>query len=210
MKKKSLIISALTLVLALLALFSFFQARKHPVERVTKEYITNKEVETEPSASKPSSSSSSSTTLSSSSKEEKVEVSKETQEVVSQFLEADVTYDLTVKSLLSRSETLSKIMTKEAYEQLKIQSTTDSLVAMTNKWLTTKQVDTSSGDVQLASQKYHSANVTPSASEPHRFYVELSYGETPVTTNESQSKTQLLWLSVTDNKVSDVEIITTK
>jgi len=91
-----------------------------------------------------------------------------------------------------------------------VQSTTDSLVAMTNKWLTTKQVDTSSGEVQLVSQKYQSASVTPSASEPHRFYVELHYDETPVTTKETQSKTQLLWLSVTDNKVSDVEIITTK
>ena len=139
-----------------------------------------------------------------------MEVSSETKALVSQFLMTDVTYDLTVKSILARSETLSKIMTKEAYEQLKIQSTTESLVAMTNKWLTTKQVDTSSGDVQLVSQKYQSANVTPSAQEPNRFYVELNYDETPVTTKETQSKTQLLWLSVTDNKVSDVEIITTK
>ncbi|AYG02035.1 hypothetical protein [Lactococcus allomyrinae] len=203
MKKKSLIIITLTLVLALLALFSFLQARKHPIERVSQEYITNKETKTK--ASMPESSSSTS-----SSKEEKVEVSQETQDLVSQFLMTDVTYDLTVQSLLERSTLLSKIMTKTAYEQLNIQSTTESLVALTNKWLTTKQVDTSSGEVQLVSQKYQSANVTPSASEPDRFYVELHYDETPVTTNETQSKTQLLWLSITDNKISDVEIITTK
>ncbi|MCL2113261.1 MAG: hypothetical protein FWH31_04850 [Streptococcaceae bacterium] len=203
MKKKSLIIIALTVVLMLIGLCSFLQARKHPVERVSKEYITNKKTQASSSAPEPSS-------ASSSSKEEKVEVNQATQEVISQFLMTDVTYDLTVKSILARSETLSKIMTQEAYKQLKVQSTTDSLVAMTNKWLTTKQVDTSSGEVQLVSQKYQSASVTPSASEPHRFYVELHYDETPVTTKETQSKTQLLWLSVTDNKVSDVEIITTK
>ncbi|WP_251909567.1 hypothetical protein [Lactococcus cremoris] len=203
MKKKSLIIVAILLVLALIGVFAFLQARKQPIERVSKEYITNQS--TQP---KVSTSESSSSTFSS--KEAKVEVSSETKALVSQFLMTDVTYDLTVKSILARSETLSKIMTKEAYEQLKIQSTTESLVAMTNKWLTTKQVDTSSGDVQLVSQKYQSANVTPSAQEPNRFYVELNYDETPVTTKETQSKTQLLWLSVTDNKVSDVEIITTK
>lgn len=203
MKKKSLIIVAILLVLALISVFAFLQARKQPIERVSKEYITNQS--TQP---KVSTSESSSSTFSS--KEAKVEVSSETKALVSQFLMTDVTYDLTVKSILARSETLSKIMTKEAYEQLKIQSTTESLVAMTNKWLTTKQVDTSSGDVQLVSQKYQSANVTPSAQEPNRFYVELNYDETPVTTKETQSKTQLLWLSVTDNKVSDVEIITTK
>lgn len=203
MKKKSLIIVAILLVLALIGVFAFLQARKQPIERVSKEYITNQS--TQP---KVSTSESSSSTFSS--KEAKVEVSSEIKALVSQFLMTDVTYDLTVKSILARSETLSKIMTKEAYEQLKIQSTTESLVAMTNKWLTTKQVDTSSGDVQLVSQKYQSANVTPSAQEPNRFYVELNYDETPVTTKETQSKTQLLWLSVTDNKVSDVEIITTK
>ena len=203
MKKKSLIIVAILLVLALIGVFAFLQARKQPIERVSKEYITNQS--TQP---KVSTSESSSSTFSS--KEAKVEVSSETKALVSQFLMTDVTYDLTVKSILARSETLSKIMTKEAYEQLKIQSTTESLVAMTNKWLTTKQVDTSSGDVQFVSQKYQSANVTPSAQEPNRFYVELNYDETPVTTKETQSKTQLLWLSVTDNKVSDVEIITTK
>lgn len=203
MKKKSLIIVAILLVLALIGVFAFLQARKQPIERVSKEYITNQS--TQP---KVSTSESSSSTFSS--KEAKVEVSSETQALVSQFLMTDVTYDLTVKSILARSETLSKIMTKDAYEQMKIQSTTESLVAMTNKWLTTKQVDTSSGDVQLVSQKYQSANVTPSAQEPNRFYVELNYDETPVTTKETQSKTQLLWLSVTDNKVSDVEIITTK
>lgn len=203
MKKKSLIIVAILLVLALISVFAFLQARKQPIERVSKEYITNQS--TQP---KVSTSESSSSTFSS--KEAKVEVSSETKALVSQFLMTDVTYDLTVKSILARSETLSKIMTKEAYEQLKIQSTTESLVVMTNKWLTTKQVDTSSGDVQLVSQKYQSANVTPSAQEPNRFYVELNYDETPVTTKETQSKTQLLWLSVTDNKVSDVEIITTK
>ena len=203
MKKKSLIIVAILLVLALIGVFAFLQARKQPIERVSKEYITNQS--TQP---KVSTSESSSSTFSS--KEAKVEVSSETQALVSQFLMTDVTYDLTVKSILARSETLSKLMTKEAYEQMKIQSTTESLVAMTNKWLTTKQVDTSSGDVQLVSQKYQSANVTPSAQEPNRFYVELNYDETPVTTKETQSKTQLLWVSVTDNKVSDVEIITTK
>lgn len=203
MKKKSLIIVAILLVLALIGVFAFLQARKQPIERVSKEYITNQS--TQP---KVSTSESSSSTFSS--KEAKVEVSSETKALVSQFLMTDVTYDLTVKSILARSETLSKIMTKEAYEQLKIQSTTESLVAMTNKWLTTKQVDTSSGDVQLVSQKYQSANVTPSAQEPNRFYVELNYDETPVTTKKTQSKTQLLWLFVTDNKVSDVEIITTK
>ena len=203
MKKKSLIIVAILLVLALIGVFAFLQARKQPIERVSKEYITNQS--TQP---KVSTSESSSSTFSS--KETKVEVSSETQALVSQFLMTDVTYDLTVKSILARSETLSKLMTKEAYEQMKIQSTTESLVAMTNKWLTTKQVDTSSGDVQLVSQKYQSANVTPSAQEPNRFYVELNYDETPVTTKETQSKTQLLWLSVTDNKISDVEIITTK
>lgn len=203
MKKKSLIIVAILLVLALIGVFAFLQARKQPIERVSKEYITNQS--TQP---KVSTSESSSSTFSS--KEAKVEVSSETKAMVSQFLMTDVTYDLTVKSILARSETLSKLMTKEAYEQMKIQSTTESLVAMTNKWLTTKQVDTSSGDVQLVSQKYQSANVTPSAQEPNRFYVELNYDETPVTTKETQSKTQLLWLSVTDNKVSDVEIITTK
>lgn len=203
MKKKSLIIVAILLVLALIGVFAFLQARKQPIERVSKEYITNQSTQPKVSASE-----SSSSTFSS--KEAKVEVTSETKALVSQFLMTDVTYDLTVKSILARSETLSKIMTKEAYEQLKIQSTTESLVAMTNKWLTTKQVDTSSGDVQLVSQKYQSANVTPSAQEPNRFYVELNYDETPVTTKETQSKTQLLWLSVTDNKVSDVEIITTK
>lgn len=203
MKKKSLIMVAILLVLALIGVFAFLQARKQPIERVSKEYITNQS--TQP---KVSTSESSSSTFSS--KEAKVEVSSETQALVSQFLMTDVTYDLTVKSILARSETLSELMTKEAYEQMKIQSTTESLVAMTNKWLTTKQVDTSSGDVQLVSQKYQSANVTPSAQEPNRFYVELNYDETPVTTKETQSKTQLLWLSVTDNKVSDVEIITTK
>lgn len=203
MKKKSLIIVAILLVLGLIGVFVFLQARKQPIERVSKEYITNQS--TQP---KVSTSESSSSTFSS--KEAKVEVSSETKALVSQFLMTDVTYDLTVKSILARSETLSKLMTKEAYEQMKIQSTTESLVAMTNKWLTTKQVDTSSGDVQLVSQKYQSANVTPSAQEPNRFYVELNYDETPVTTKETQSKTQLLWLSVTDNKVSDVEIITTK
>lgn len=203
MKKKSLIIVAILLVLALIGVFAFLQARKQPIERVSKEYITNQS--TQP---KVSTSESSSSTFSS--KEAKVEVSSETKALVSQFLITDVTYDLTVKSILARSETLSKLMTKEAYEQMKIQSTTESLVAMTNKWLTTKQVDTSSGDVQLVSQKYQSANVTPSAQEPNRFYVELNYDETPVTTKETQSKTQLLWVSVTDNKVSDVEIITTK
>ncbi|KSU19421.1 hypothetical protein [Lactococcus lactis] len=203
MKKKSLIIVAILLVLALIGVFAFLQARKQPIERVSKEYITNQS--TQP---KVSTSESSSSTFSS--KEAKVEVSSETKALVSQFLMTDVTYDLTVKSILARSETLSKIMTKDAYEQMKIQSTTESLVAMTNKWLTTKQVDTSSGDVQLVSQKYQSANVTPSAQEPNRFYVELNYDETPVTTKETQSKTQLLWVSVTDNKVSDVEIITTK
>ncbi|MDT2882385.1 hypothetical protein [Lactococcus lactis] len=203
MKKKSLIIVAILLVLALIGVFAFLQARKQPTERVSKEYITNQS--TQP---KVSTSESSSSTFSS--KEAKVEVTSETKALVSQFLMTDVTYDLTVKSILARSETLSKLMTKEAYEQMKIQSTTESLVAMTNKWLTTKQVDTSSGDVQLVSQKYQSANVTPSAQEPNRFYVELNYDETPVTTKETQSKTQLLWLSVTDNKVSDVEIITTK
>lgn len=203
MKKKSLIIGAILLVLALIGVFAFLQARKQPVERVSKEYITNQSTQTKVSTSEPSSSTFSS-------KEAKVEVSSETKALVSQFLMTDVTYDLTVKSILARSETLSKIMTKDAYEQLKIQSTTESLVAMTNKWLTTKQVDTSSGDVQLVSQKYQSANVTPSAQEPNRFYVELNYDETPVTTKETQSKTQLLWVSVTENKVSDVEIITTK
>lgn len=203
MKKKSLIIVAILLVLALIGVFAFLQARKQPIERVSKEYITNQS--TQP---KVSTSESSSSTFSS--KEAKVEVSSETKALVSQFLMTDVTYDLSVKSILARSETLSKIMTKDAYEQMKIQSTTESLVAMTNKWLTTKQVDTSSGDVQLVSQKYQSANVTPSAQEPNRFYVELNYDETPVTTKETQSKTQLLWVSVTDNKVSDVEIITTK
>lgn len=203
MKKKSLIIVAILLVLALIGVFAFLQARKQPIERVSKEYITNQS--TPP---KVSTSESSSSTFSS--KEAKVEVSSETKALVSQFLMTDVTYDLTVKSILARSETLSKLMTKDAYEQMKIQSTTESLVAMTNKWLTTKQVDTSSGDVQLVSQKYQSANVTPSAQEPNRFYVELNYDETPVTTKETQSKTQLLWVSVTDNKVSDVEIITTK
>ncbi|WKB49884.1 hypothetical protein QYH60_13480 (plasmid) [Lactococcus lactis subsp. lactis] len=203
MKKKSLIIVAILLVLALIGVFAFLQARKQPIERVSKEYITNQS--TQP---KVSTSESSSSTFSS--KEAKVEVSSETKALVSQFLMTDVTYDLTVKSILARSETLSKLMTKDAYEQMKIQSTTESLVAMTNKWLTTKQVDTSSGDVQLVSQKYQSANVTPSAQEPNRFYVELNYDETPVTTKETQSKTQLLWVSVTDNKVSDVEIITTK
>ncbi|MGF2216270.1 hypothetical protein ACQUD4_11645 [Lactococcus lactis] len=203
MKKKSLIIVAILLVLALIGVFAFLQARKQPIERVSKEYITNQS--TPP---KVSTSESSSSTFSS--KEAKVEVSSETKALVSQFLMTDVTYDLTVKSILARSETLSKLMTKDAYDQMKIQSTTESLVAMTNKWLTTKQVDTSSGDVQLVSQKYQSANVTPSAQEPNRFYVELNYDETPVTTKETQSKTQLLWVSVTDNKVSDVEIITTK
>lgn len=203
MKKKSLIIVAILLVLTLIGVFTFLQARKQPKERVSKEYITNQS--TQP---KVSTSESSSSTFSS--KEAKVEVSSETKALVSQFLMTDVTYDLTVKSILARSEMLSKIMTKDAYEQMKIQSTTESLVAMTNKWLTTKQVDTSSGDVQLVSQKYQSANVTPSAQEPNRFYVELNYDETPVTTKETQSKTQLLWVSVTDNKVSDVEIITTK
>lgn len=203
MKKKSLIIVAILLVLTLIGVFAFLQARKQPIERVSKEYITNQS--TQP---KVSTSESSSSTFSS--KEAKVEVSSETKALVSQFLMTDVTYDLTVKSILARSETLSKIMTKDAYEHMKIQSTTESLVAMTNKWLTTKQVDTSSGDVQLVSQKYQSANVTPSAQEPNRFYVELNYDETPVTTKETQSKTQLLWVSVTDNKVSDVEIITTK
>lgn len=203
MKKKSLIIVAILLVLALIGVFAFLQARKQPIERVSKEYITNQS--TPP---KVSTSESSSSTFSS--KEAKVEISSETKALVSQFLMTDVTYDLTVKSILARSETLSKLMTKDAYEQMKIQSTTESLVAMTNKWLTTKQVDTSSGDVQLVSQKYQSANVTPSAQEPNRFYVELNYDETPVTTKETQSKTQLLWVSVTDNKVSDVEIITTK
>lgn len=203
MKKKSLIIVAILLVLALIGVFAFLQARKQPIERVSKEYITNQS--TQP---KVSTSESSSSTFSS--KEAKVEVSSETKALVSQFLMTDVTYDLTVKSILARSETLSKIMTKDAYEQMKIQSNTESLVAMTNKWLTTKQVDTSSGDVQLVSQKYQSANVTPSAQEPNLFYVELNYDETPVTTKETQSKTQLLWVSVTDNKVSDVEIITTK
>ncbi|MGX7012372.1 hypothetical protein [Lactococcus cremoris] len=203
MKKKSLIIVAILLVLTLIGVFAFLQGRKQPIERVSKEYITNQS--TQP---KVSTSESSSSTFSS--KEAKVEVSSETKALVSQFLMTDVTYDLTVKSILARSETLSKIMTKDAYEQMKIQSTTESLVAMTNKWLTTKQVDTSSGDVQLVSQKYQSANVTPSAQEPNRFYVELNYDETPVTTKETQSKTQLLWVSVTDNKVSDVEIITTK
>ncbi|MGF7496641.1 hypothetical protein ABUK63_11745 [Lactococcus lactis] len=203
MKKKLLIIVAILLVLALIGVFAFLQARKQPIERVSKEYITNQS--TPP---KVSTSESSSSTFSS--KEAKVEVSSETKALVSQFLMTDVTYDLTVKSILARSETLSKLMTKDAYEQMKIQSTTESLVAMTNKWLTTKQVDTSSGDVQLVSQKYQSANVTPSAQEPNRFYVELNYDETPVTTKETQSKTQLLWVSVTDNKVSDVEIITTK
>lgn len=203
MKKRSLIIVAILLVLALIGVFAFLQARKQPIERVSKEYITNQS--TQP---KVSTSESSSSTFSS--KGAKVEVTSETKSLVSQFLMTDVTYDLTVKSILARSETLSKLMTKEAYEQMKIQSTTESLVAMTNKWLTTKQVDTSSGDVQLVSQKYQSANVTPSAQEPNRFYVELNYDETPVTTKETQSKTQLLWLSVTDNKVSDVEITTTK
>lgn len=203
MKKKSLIIVAILLVLALIGVFAFLQARKQPIERVSKEYITNQS--TPP---KVSTSESSSSTFSS--KEAKVEVTSETKALVSQFLMTDVTYDLTVKSILARSETLSKLMTKDAYEQMKIQSTTESLVAMTNKWLTTKQVDTSSGDVQLVSQKYQSANVTPSAQEPNRFYVELNYDETPVTTKETQSKTQLLWVSVTNNKVSDVEIITTK
>ena len=203
MKKKSLIIVAILLVLALIGVFAFLQARKQPIERVSKEYITNQS--TQP---KVSTSESSSSTFSS--KEAKVEVSSETKALVSQFLMTDVTYDLTVKSILARSETLSKIMTKDAYEQMKIQSNTESLVAMTNKWLTTKQVDTSSGDVQLVSQKYQSANVTPSAQEPNLFYVELNYDETPVTTKETQSKTQLLWVSVTDNKVSDVEFITTK
>lgn len=203
MKKKSLIIGAILLVLALIGVFAFLQARKQPVERVSKEYITNQSTQTKVSTPE-----SSSSTFSS--KEAKVEVSSETKALVSQFLMTDVTYDLTVKSILARSETLSKIMTKDAYEQMKIQSTTESLVAMTNKWLTTKQVDTSSGDVQLVSQKYQSANVTPSAQEPNRFYVELNYDETPVTTKETQSKTQLLWVSVTENKVSDVEIITTK
>lgn len=203
MKKKSLIIVAILLVLALIGVFAFLQARKQPIERVSKEYITNQSTQSKVSTSEPSSSTFSS-------KEAKVEVSSETKALVSQFLMTDVTYDLTVKSILARSETLSKLMTKDAYEQMKIQSTTESLVAMTNKWLTTKQVDTSSGDVQLVSQKYQSANVTPSAQEPNRFYVELNYDETPVTTKETQSKTQLLWLSVTDNKVSDVEIITTK
>lgn len=203
MKKRSLIIVAILLVLTLIGVFAFLQGRKQPIERVSKEYITNQS--TQP---KVSTSESSSSTFSS--KEAKVEVSSETKALVSQFLMTDVTYDLTVKSILARSETLSKIMTKDAYEQMKIQSTTESLVAMTNKWLTTKQVDTSSGDVQLVSQKYQSANVTPSAQEPNRFYVELNYDETPVTTKETQSKTQLLWVSVTDNKVSDVEIITTK
>lgn len=203
MKKKSLIIGVILLVLALIGVFAFLQARKQPVERVSKEYITNQSTQTKVSTPE-----SSSSTFSS--KEAKVEVSSETKALVSQFLMTDVTYDLTVKSILARSETLSKIMTKDAYEQMKIQSTTESLVAMTNKWLTTKQVDTSSGDVQLVSQKYQSANVTPSAQEPNRFYVELNYDETPVTTKETQSKTQLLWVSVTDNKVSDVEIITTK
>ncbi|MDG4969812.1 hypothetical protein [Lactococcus lactis] len=203
MKKKSLIIVAILLVLALIGVFAFLQARKQPIERVSKEYITNQSIQPKVSTSE-----SSSSTFSS--KEAKVEVSSETKALVSQFLMTDVTYDLTVKSILARSETLSKIMTKDAYEQMKIQSTTESLVAMTNKWLTTKQVDTSSGDVQLVSQKYQSANVTPSAQEPNRFYVELNYDETPVTTKETQSKTQLLWVSVTDNKVSDVEIITTK
>lgn len=205
MKKKSLIIGAILLVLALIGVFAFLQARKQPVERVSKEYITNQSTQTKVSTSESSSSSSIF-----SSKEAKVEVSSETKALVSQFLMTDVTYDLTVKSILARSETLSKLMTKDAYEQMKIQSTTESLVAMTNKWLTTKQVDTSSGDVQLVIQKYQSANVTPSAQEPNRFYVELNYDEKPVTTKETQSKTQLLWLSVTDNKVSDVEIITTK
>lgn len=203
MKKKSLIIVAILLVLALIGVFAFLQARKQPIERVSKEYITNQSA-----PPKVSTSESSSSTFSS--KEAKVEISSETKALVSQFLMTDVTYDLTVKSILARSETLSKLMTKDAYEQMKIQSTTESLVAMTNKWLTTKQVDTSSGDVQLVSQKYQSANVTPSAQEPNRFYVELNYDETPVTTKETQSKTQLLWVSVTDNKVSDVEIITTK
>ncbi|TNU77533.1 hypothetical protein [Lactococcus lactis] len=203
MKKKSLIIVAILLVLALIGVFAFLQARKQPIERVSKEYITNQSTQPRVSTSE-----SSSSTFSS--KEAKVEVSSETKALVSQFLMTDVTYDLTVKSILARSETLSKLMTKEAYEQMKIQSTSESLVAMTNKWLTTKQVDTSSGDVQLVSQKYQSANVTPSAQEPNRFYVELNYDETPVTTKEAQSKTQLLWVSVTDNKVSDVEIITTK
>ena len=117
---------------------------------------------------------------------------------------------MTVKSITDRATTLSKLMTADAYKTAGIQSTTDSLVAITNKWLTTKQIDTSSGNVALVSQAYQSSTVTPSASDKTRFYVELHYKETPATTKESTDKTQLLWLTVTNDKISGLEVISTK
>lgn len=210
MKKKTITLIGLAFIIVIIAVVSFVQSKKHSSQRTTQEYITNKQSTSEKTKATSSNQSTSIPSSSTAKKESKVVVTKEEQALINAFLEEKVTYDLTVQSLLERSSNLSKIMTKEAYEQSKIQSTTDSLVAMTNKWLTTKQVNTSSGDVQFSSQKYQSATVTPSASEPHRYYIELNYKETPVTTNETQSKTELFWLSVTDNKVSNVEIITTK
>ncbi|WDA70029.1 hypothetical protein [Lactococcus lactis] len=208
MKKLPIIILLVVSVCCSIAFFFYsdYQNAKETKTSSSQKYITDKPSMSS-SSSISSSSSSSSTEASSSSSDE---TDKATKAIITDYLESYVTYDLTVKSITDRATTLSKLMTADAYKTAEIQSTTDSLVAITNKWLTTKQIDTSSGNVALVSQAYQSSTVTPSASDKTRFYVELHYKETPATTKESTDKTQLLWLTVANDKVSGVDIITTK
>ncbi|WP_058218430.1 hypothetical protein [Lactococcus lactis] len=206
MKKILIILFMLIAICSGVVFFFYHQNAQTTKTSSSQRYITDKPSMSSSSAIS-SSSSSSSTEASSSSSEE---TDKATKAIITDYLESYVTYDLTVKSITDRATTLSKLMTADAYKTAEIQSTTDSLVAITNKWLTTKQIDTSSGNVALVSQAYQSSTVTPSASDKTRFYVELHYKETPATTKESTDKTQLLWLTVANDKVSGLDVITTK
>lgn len=170
--------------------------------------LTSSQSDNKQSSSSSTSSSSSSSQASSSSSTASISAAEK--ENISTFLTNYVTYDLTVNSVLERNTKLSEVMTKESFKTAQIQDKSDSMTALVNKWQTTREVDTSNGDVQLVSQKYQSAKVTPDQETKGRYYVELHFIQTPATTKQAEKMVEMLWLTTQDDKVNNVQIISTR
>lgn len=172
--------------------------------------LTSSQSDNKQSSSSSISSSSSSSQASSSSSPSTANISAAEKENISTFLTNYVTYDLTVNSVLERNTKLSEVMTKEGFKSAQIQDKSDSMTALVNKWQTTREVNTSNGDVQLVSRKYQSAKVTPDQETKERYYVELHFIQTPATTKQAEKMVEMLWLTTQDDKVNSIQIISTR
>lgn len=170
--------------------------------------LTSSQSDNKQSSSSSTSSSSSSSQASSSSSSASISAAEK--ENISTFLTNYVTYDLTVNSVLERNTKLSEVMTKEGFKTAQIQDKSDSMTALVNKWQTTREVNTSNGDVQLVSQKYQSAKVTPDQETKGRYYVELHFIQTPATTKQAEKMVEMLWLTTQDDKVNSIQVISTR